>query len=166
MNLVDLALTVLLLLCAIRGFWRGLIRESFGFAAFLVGLLAALRFADPVGQSLQSWEILAALPDAARVGGAFVIIFLLASAAINVLGFALDRLFGRGLLRGVGGGIVGVAKGAAVLSFVLLFFHLFPFVRGLDDRLAGSRLARPMISAADNLLRSNWSSEGSAAESA
>lgn len=169
MNLVDLALVVLLLLCALRGFWRGVVRESFGFAAFVAGLLAALRFAEPLGGSLQSWEMLAALPDAARVGGAFVAVFLLVSAAVNLVGFVLDRLLGGGVLRALGrvaGGIFGVAKGAAVLAFVLLFFHLFPFVGGLDERLAGSRLAPPLIAAADGLLRGNWSSEGSAPESA
>lgn len=169
MNLVDLALTVLLLLCAIRGFWRGFIRESFGFVAFIAGLLAALRFAEPAGQWLHGWEELAGLPDAARVGGAFVLIFLLVSASINIVGFVLDRLLGTGLLFSigrVGGGIFGAAKGAVVLSFVLLFLHLFPFVRGFDDRVAGSRLAGPMISAADNLLRGNWSGQGSTAESA
>ena len=102
MNLVDLALTVLLLLCAIRGFLRGFVRESFGFAAFIVGLLAALRFADPVGHSLQSWEALAGLPDAARVGGGFVAVFLAVSAVINLVGFVIDRLLGDGMLRGVG----------------------------------------------------------------
>ncbi len=165
MNLVDLALAFLLILCAVRGFWRGLIRESFGFVAFIGGLLAALRLAGSVGSSLADVDLLAALPDAALVGGAFVATFLVVSALINIAGFTLDRMMGRtGVLRQaskVGGGLFGVAKGALVLAFVLLFFHLFPFVRGLDNQLVSSRLARPMISAADNLLRGSWT--GSAA---
>lgn len=169
MNLVDLALTVLLLICAIRGFWRGLIRESFGFAAFAAGLLAAVRLADPVGRYLESWEVLASLPDAARIGGAFVAVFVAVSAVVNLVGFVIDRMIGGGLLRQVGkvaGGLFGVAKGTAVLAFVLLFFQLFPFVRGLDDQLSGSRLARPMISAAGNFLRGNWTGKEMAEESA
>ena len=43
MNGIDVALVVLLLLCGLRGSWRGFFRESFGFAALLLGLLAALR---------------------------------------------------------------------------------------------------------------------------
>jgi membrane protein required for colicin V production len=169
MNLVDIALAILLLICAVRGFWRGLIRESFGFAAFVAGLGVALRMADAVGQSLEGVDLLASLPDAARVGGAFVAIFLVVSAVLNLVGFVLDRLVGGGSLRQVGkvaGGLFGVAKGAAVLAFVLLFFQLFPFVRGLDQQLAQSRLARPMISAAGNFLRGNWTGKGTAGEAA
>ena len=46
MNGIDVALVVLLLLCGLRGSWRGIFRESFGFAALMLGLLAALRGAD------------------------------------------------------------------------------------------------------------------------
>ncbi len=169
MNLVDLALAVLLVLCAVRGFWRGLVRESFGFAAFLLGIYCALRLAESAALSLEAWPTLASLPETARVGGAFVAVFLVVSALVNLAGFVFDRLLGRGVLRQVGrvgGGLFGVAKGAVVLAFVLLFLQLFPFVRGLDDRLAESRLARPMISAADNLLRGNWMAIGATGESA
>ncbi len=169
MNLVDLALVVLLVICAVRGFWRGLIRESFGFAAFVAGLLVALRTADSVGRTLEKWDLLASLPDAARIGGAFVVVFVAVSAAVNLIGFGFDRLLGSGVLRQVGkvaGGLFGLAKGAAVMAFVLLFFQLFPFVRGLDDQLSGSRLARPMMSAAGNFLRGNWTGKEMADESA
>ncbi len=169
MNLVDLALAALLLICAVRGFWRGLIREGFGFAAFLAGLLGALRLADPVGRWSESWELLASLPDAARIGGAFVLVFVALSAGVNLIGFVIDRMIGSGALRQLGkvfGGVFGAVKGAAVLAFVLLFFQLFPFVRGLDSQLSESRLARPMIAAAGNFLRGNWTGKGSADESA
>ena len=167
MNLVDLVLAILLVLCALRGYLRGLIRESFGFVAFLIGLLAALRLADSFSAYLSGWDLLAGLPDAALAGAAFVALFLLVSASINLFGFIFDRFVGKGLLRRVaqvGGGLFGVFKGACVLAFILLFLSLFPFVNGLDDQLVASRLARPMISAADNLLRGNWSAIASPEE--
>ncbi len=167
MNLVDLALAILLLLCVLRGFWRGLIRESFGFAAFVAGLLAALRFTDSLAAKLATWEALAAVPDSARIGAAFAVIFLAVSAAINIVGFVFDKLLGSGVLRqasNLGGGVFGLVKGGAVLSFVLLFFQLFPFVPAIDAQLASSRLAPPMISAANDLLRGNWSRSEAAQE--
>jgi len=169
MNVVDLALAILLLLCAVRGFWRGLVRESFGFAAFVIGIVAALRLADRVGTSLAGWDMATILPDAVRAGAAFVAIFLAVSASINLLGFVFDRLLGHGFLRQaskVGGSIFGVVKGAAVLAFILLFFTVFPFIRPLDREIESSRLARPMISAADHLLRGNWSRPSAAEEPA
>ena len=41
MNGIDVALVVLLLVCGLRGSWRGIFRESFGFAGLVLGLLAA-----------------------------------------------------------------------------------------------------------------------------
>lgn len=169
MNLVDLALAVLLLLCAIRGFWRGLVRESFGFAAFVLGVFAALRLTEAVAHATEGYAVLGSLPDTARIGGAFVAVFLVVSALVNLVGFVVDRLLGVGVLRQVGrvgGGVFGAAKGAVVLAFILLFAQLFPFVGDLETRLADSRLARPMITAADNLLRGNWVPVGSAGEPA
>lgn len=169
MNLLDLALALLLFVCAVRGFWRGLIRESFGFAAFLIGILSALRLTGGLAESLAGWSVIAELPDTARVGGVFVAVFLATSAVVNLAGFVIDRLLGIGVLRQlgrIGGGLFGAAKGAAVLAFVLLFLQLFPIVGGFRERVADSRLARPMISAADDLLRGNWPGTGAAGESA
>ena len=43
MSGIDAALAVLLLLCALRGFWRGFLRECFGFAGLALGLVVAMR---------------------------------------------------------------------------------------------------------------------------
>jgi len=63
----------------------------------------------------------------------------------------------------VGGALFALGKGAAVLSFVLLFLHLFPVVPSLDRQIADSRLARPMVAAAGAALRTGWR-DGSAAD--
>ena len=77
---------------------------------------------------------------AALHGAAFVAIFMVVSAAVNLLGLACDQLFGRGVLRvpsRVGGALFGLGKGAAVFAFVLLFLHLFPVVPGIDQQISG-----------------------------
>ena len=71
MNIVDVALVVLLLLCALRGTWRGVFRESFGFLSLIGGLWAALR-----GANAGALWLAARVPDAdlnqtAVVGVAF-----------------------------------------------------------------------------------------------
>lgn len=169
MNLVDVALVVLLILCAARGFLRGLLREVFGFAALFVGLLAAARLAIVGGGELAVLAPLDSLPEAALSGIAFVGVFLLVSALINFVGFLAERLLGGGVLRQlsrVAGAGFAVLKGALVMSFALLFFHLFPFVDGFDLQLQESRLARPMIAAADAALRKSWRGAPAAEERA
>jgi uncharacterized membrane protein required for colicin V production len=159
MNGIDVALALLLLLCGLRGSWRGVFRESFGFAALVLGLLAALRGADAGASWLADHTAAAELTGTALLGAAFIAIFLVVNAAMNLLGVACDQLFGRGALRvvsRVGGALFALGKGAAVLAFVLLFLHLFPVVSGIDQQIAGSRLARPMVSAAGAVLRAGW----------
>jgi membrane protein required for colicin V production len=159
MNGIDVALVVLLLVLAVRGSWRGIFRESFGFAGLLVGLVAALRYADAGASWLSSYSWAAELSGPALVGTAFVVTFLVVSVLLNLIGLACDQLFGRGILQvpsRVGGALFALAKGGAVLAFVLLFLQLFPVVPGIDRQIAGSRIARPMVSAAGAALRAGW----------
>jgi uncharacterized membrane protein required for colicin V production len=159
MNGIDVALVVLLLVLALRGSWRGVFRESFGFAALVIGLLAALRYADAGAGWLVRYSWASELSGPALVGTAFVVLFLVVSALINLIGVACDQLFGRGALQvpsRVGGALFAFAKGGAVLAFVLLFLQLFPVVPGIDRQIAGSRIARPMVSAAGAALRAGW----------
>lgn len=154
---IDVALVILLIICTMRGLWRGFWRESFAFFALLAGLLAALRFADAGAAVLASRVELAALSVTARAGIAFVVIFFSVNILVNVLGLLCDRWLGRGRLRyfsRVGGALFALGKGSAVLAFVLLFLHLFPVMPGLDRQIMDSRIARPLVSAAGTVLRS------------
>jgi uncharacterized membrane protein required for colicin V production len=159
MNGIDVALVVLLLLCALRGSWRGFFRESFGFAGLLLGLLAALRGAAGGADWLSSFAWAEELSGPALVGAAFVVIFLVVSALVNLIGVAADQFLGRGALHvpsRVGGALFALGKGAAVLAFVLLFLQLFPVLPGVERQIAGSRIARPMVAAAGAALRAGW----------
>jgi uncharacterized membrane protein required for colicin V production len=161
MNAIDIALVVLLLLCALRGSWRGIFREGFGFAALLVGLLAALRAAEPTAAWIGTIAPVADVNPTAVLGAAFVGVFLVVSTLINLFGVAADLVFGRGALRlpsRAVGALFGVGKGAAVAACALLFLQLFPVIKGLDRKILDSRLARPLVSAAEATLRSEWHS--------
>ena len=161
MNAIDIGLVVVLLLCALRGSWRGLFREVFGFVALLGGLLAALRAAEPTAAWIGTVAPVADINPTAVLGAAFVGVFLVVSTFINLLGVASDQVFGRGALRipsRVIGALFAAAKGAAVAACALLFLQLFPVVKGLDRKILDSRLARPLVSAAEATLRSEWHS--------
>jgi membrane protein required for colicin V production len=158
MNRIDVALVVLLLLCAVRGFWRGFFRESFGFLGLIAGLATALRFSEVVATALSGaipgWG---ALPDAARLGIAFVATFIAVQTFFTLFGTLLDRTLGSLLMRRIShaaGALFAVAKGGAVLAFVLLFLHLFPVVPSLDEPIQQSRLGRPLLTAASSVIRS------------
>jgi membrane protein required for colicin V production len=156
MSGIDVALVLLLILSALRGLARGLLREGFGFAGLVLGLLAAMVFADDGAQFLASWV---ELPEAASLGVAFIGIFVLIHALLTLFGLLLDRLVASPLTRllnRAGGALFGCAKGAAVLAFVLLFLRLFPVVPGLDERIIASPVASPMAAAAASVVRFGW----------
>ena len=159
MNAIDVALVVLLLLCGVRGAWRGVFRESFGFAGLLIGIWAALHGASAGAAWLSERLPAADMNATALLGVAFVAAFLIASTVVNLLGVACDQVFGRGPLRipsRVAGAVFALAKGAAVAAFALLFLQLFPVVKGLDRQILDSRFARPLINSAQAALRSGW----------
>lgn len=159
MNAIDIGLVVVLLLCALRGSWRGLFREVFGFVALIGGLIAGLRFAEPAAAWLGTVAPVAEVNPTAVLGIAFVCVFLVVSTVINLVGVAMDQVLGRGALRipsRIVGALFAAAKGAAVAACALLFLQLFPVVNGLDRRILDSRLARPLVAAAEKTLRSEW----------
>lgn len=125
MTLVDFAIVATLGLSVLLGLVRGVVREMFALAGWIVGVLAALQFAAPIG----NWLPLD-LPVGARTalaGLAIVVATLLAAALVAALLRAVisaaklsieDRLLGGlfGVLRAaifVGGAVlVAVAAGA------------------------------------------------------
>ena len=153
MNGVDLGLGVLLTLCALRGYWRGFFRESFGLLALVAGVAAAARFAALGAGVLQHYLHLPAAVDA---GLAFVAIFVIVHTVVNLVGVVLDRLTAALFLRGINrlaGAALGAGKGAAIIALVLLFFHLFPVVPDLDGQIMGSSLGRPLVNVASDVIR-------------
>lgn len=125
MTLVDWAIVATLGLSVLLGLVRGVVREMFALAGWIVGVLVALQFAAPIG----NWLPLD-LPVGARTalaGLVIVVATLLAAALVAALLRALisaakisieDRLLGGlfGVLRAaifVGGAVlVAVAAGA------------------------------------------------------
>jgi membrane protein required for colicin V production len=153
MNGIDLALLVVLALCAVRGYWRGLFREVFGVLGLLGGIAAAVEFAAPAAAALQQYL---RLPTPLELGLAFVAIFVLVDMGLNLLAALLDRLAGALFLRGISrlaGAAVAAAKGAVVAAFTLLFLHLFPLFPALDQPIMNSAIGRPLVAAASAVVR-------------
>jgi len=153
MNAVDLVLIFLLLLWALRGYWRGFFRESFGLIALIGGIAMAIQFAALGAGLLQQRFRIPAPVDA---GIAFVAIFLVVHTLVNLLGVLFDRIAGALFLRGINrlaGAVFGAGKGAAILGLLLLFLHLFPLVPELDAQIMHSTIGRPLVNAAGDAVR-------------
>jgi membrane protein required for colicin V production len=146
---LDALLLVLLLPFALRGYFRGFCREGLGLVGLLAGGFAAAGFGPKLAESLVASKfgpLYVALPVA------YVAIFSAVWALASVLGMVTDRI-ARALFLGgvnrVGGAVLGSAKGATVLGFILLFAARAP---GMADTIEGSRLGRPLMQLAGSVL--------------
>ncbi len=150
MNSVDLALALLLLLCALRGYWRGIFREGFGLLALAAGVVAAALLTPLVTVTYHEYLH---LPPAFETGMIFVGIFVIVHTVVNLSGVVFDRLLPVRVMSRLAGAALGVLKGAAVLAFVLLFFHLFPMLPKFDAKIMSSAVGRPLVNAAGDIVR-------------
>jgi membrane protein required for colicin V production len=151
-NQLDALLLVLLAPFALRGYWRGFCRESFGLAGTLGGLVAAAAGGSRVAAVLVARELLS---PAAAGPAAFVAVFVVVVVAANLLGALADGLARALFLGGVNraaGVIFGSAKGAAVLGVGLLAVERLVVSPALAELVAHSTLARPLARFAAGVL--------------
>lgn len=123
MNLLDLGILVLLILIALRGYYRGLFQELAVLAGVVGGVLAAAHTHTLLAAKLSPWI---SNPDHAR-WLAFALVLVLVYWSIRLLASLLQRLlyhlyldvFDRLL-----GGFFALVKGALLLGFALMLVGL------------------------------------------
>jgi membrane protein required for colicin V production len=146
---LDALLLILLVPFALRGWWRGFCREGLGLVGVFAGAFAAAAFGPAVAESLVAHEI--GWPSVA-LPAAYLLIFTAVWMAATVVGMVADRVARALLLGGVnriGGALLGSAKGATVLGFLLLAAARAPW---LAATIEASRLGRPLMELAGSVL--------------
>lgn len=152
MTVVDLVLIGLLVVAAVRGFFRGLLREVCGLAGLVGGLylagLHAETLAPQVAETLGISVILAKL--VAGIG-----IVLAAWIVGGLVGRLLNRLARAvflGPLNRVAGIAAGLAKGAAALGLALVFVQRAAPESEVKVEIDRSPVARPLVELAEHLI--------------
>lgn len=152
MNAVDIVLVVVFGLCAVRGYWRGFLRELFGVLGLVVGGLAAVQL-TPAGVQVLGQYL--TLPAPILTGVAFAGIFVIIHTAVTLVGLLFDRLARAVFLSGINrlaGAVFAAGKGAAVMALVLFGLHLFQRFPELDEQIMSSTIGRPLVQAAGELI--------------
>lgn len=122
---LDMAFLAVLAISMLAGFMRGLIREGLGLAAWVIALLAARMFAEPVA------DMLSGLIDNAdgRLVLAFIlvifVVIMLCGLVIRAIHAAVEWV-GMGFFNRVAGAAFGVLRGAAILVLVTVLISLTP----------------------------------------
>ena len=129
---------------AVRGLWRGFLRESLA----LVGLIAGAMVAASVGPTLAATFVARHwVPAGEALIVATVALFVGVYIVAHVLGRIAQRLASAIFLGGLdrtAGVVFGIAKGATVLGFGLILLQRFMPSPTLAQAIDASRLARPL----------------------
>ena len=154
MNIVDWVLLILLSLFALRGYFKGLFRETFSLGGLLVGFVVAVRYNETAAAHAAAyWQASPLLLKAT----AFVALFFVVYFLLNLLGWLLHRsarvLFLHTVNR-CGGIVVGLGKGVAMAALVIFFFASSPLVpSAIRENLDRSYLVPPLSRLAEGLIR-------------
>jgi membrane protein required for colicin V production len=127
MNPVDAGVMLILGLGAVRGYIRGILRESFGVIGLVAGIVAGLALSPQLGDELVARGLLRPV-EAPLV--AAPLLFCGVYLAATLLGLLANRLAKTLFLGGVdraGGIAFGLARGVAVCGLLLaLAAHILP----------------------------------------
>lgn len=155
--LPDLVIVAAVAAFAVWGWWRGLLREIFGIAGLVLGVLAAWRLAPPLAGIIKlsprfmPWiSILTA-----------VVLFILVVILANFAGRIARRMFVRGPLKPLdrfGGFVFGSVKGALLVVLAAAVALLTPMKATLTDSSRRARLLPWALRLAQPL--SNWARDG------
>jgi len=122
---IDVVIISLVALSAILSLFRGFVKEALALITWLVALWVAMAFYEELATWLSQWI---AVPSAQKVTafGALFICVLLLGAIVNYLaGKLVDKtgLTGTDKMLGV---VFGVARGAVIVSILVLLAGLTP----------------------------------------
>jgi len=153
MTWIDGGLLLLLALFALRGFWRGFLREALGLAGLVIAGLLLVRWAEPLASLLVSRAGFGLL--AARLVSA-VGLALAVFLAVRLIGLLIARLTAALFLRpidrvaGIG---LGLAEGVAVLGLGLAAVLRMAPTSPWSHSIEGSRVAQPLLHVAERIVQ-------------
>lgn len=137
--MVDVAVVALLVLLAVRGWFRGLVRELLGLAVLLLGFVVSIRAAPAVGTFIA--ELTGLAPAWSRLVGGFTVFVGIAIGAAVVSRLAhrsLRALPGMSTLNRLAGSAFGVSAGLVVVVVVITLVAIVGLPAAAEDEFAKS----------------------------
>lgn len=154
MNWIDPILLVVVFLFGLRGYFKGLFRETFSLGGLVIGFMVAVRYDEAVATWAGFyWNVSSLILK----GAAFAAIFFAVYFVFAIAGLALHRcakvLFLQTLNR-LGGIAVGLGKGTAVTALTIFFLTSSAWLpRSTRERVEDSYLGPPLSQLAVKIIR-------------
>ncbi|SUO97603.1 CvpA family protein [Suttonella ornithocola] len=128
-NILDAILGGIVIISALVGIARGLVREILSLAAWVIALWVAYKFSEQVSAQFVSQFI---VDDRISYLASFGLLFILSLFAIGLLNLLIASLFNATGLTGFDrllGMLFGIARGVIIGALVVFFASLYP---GID----------------------------------
>jgi membrane protein required for colicin V production len=153
-NTFDIILLCFLFLFALRGFFKGFVREILSLAGLIVGFMIAARYNHAVAMLGQEyWET---SPFVLK-GASFVAIFFAVYFCFNLLGWFFhhsERFLFLQTLNRAGGIVIGIGKGAAVMALIVYFLSSASWIpASASEKIKSSVLSPPLSRLAEVIIR-------------
>jgi len=151
MNWLDIGIVVILSINVIFSLKRGLIREVFGLAGIILGLLVASKFY----KDILIFENIFKSPMLTRIIS-FILIFLGVGLLFSLIGTLVHKLVkigGLGMLNYLGGFIFGFLKGVIIIGIILFVMAKIPFISKLIEK---SPIASAILRLFKNIIYFIW----------
>ncbi len=143
MNALDLVLLALILLFALRCYFRGFVAELLSMAAVILGVFLAILFYRPAGELLAKYLALDSFTEVLGFAVVFLLVFLLIKILQGVLRSVVENINLQNLDRGLGF-LLGAAEGFLFVSLLLMLMRLQP-VFDVTSLMEGSFLGRNLL---------------------
>ncbi|WP_022669839.1 CvpA family protein [Hippea alviniae] len=134
MSVIDIALGIFILVLAIRGMIRGIVREVFGLAALILGVVASNMFGRSFGHYIATH--LTVTPTVAYAFGFFVM-FIVVYLVLLLVGYVISSILKKielGWLDRLLGLAFGSAKALFFIAIVVFLCESFPFLKGFGEQ--------------------------------
>ena len=145
MNWIDIIILVILGLAVIMGFKKGLVQEIVGIVALIVSFFLALKLHPAAAGGLV--KMFPKVPHHLAPTIGFVVMFLASFGAITLAGWLMHKLIKAtplDLADKLGGMVIGLLKGAVVISILLLLLTFLPLPKDITHKLDRSGMIRSM----------------------
>ncbi|MCW5892104.1 MAG: CvpA family protein [bacterium] len=152
MSILDIVLIGLLVVAAVRGFFRGLLREVFGLGGLVGGLYLAGRHAEELAPQVAAALDISVILAKLVAGTGIVLVAWIVGGLLGRIADRLARAVLLGPLNRVAGIAAGVAKGAAALGLALVFVQRAAPESEVKVEIDRSPVARPLVELAEHLI--------------
>ncbi len=118
----DIAVIVVVLLSALLGLWRGVIREVFALAAWIAAIVCMFLFGSRVAQMLPMLQLSAETAWLRSLAG-YALVFVGVFLLLSVIGFAFSKLVkavGLSFVDRALGMVFGVLRGVLIVVLLVL----------------------------------------------